>query len=394
MLPSSIQHIHYRKLILGHKNTVQTNAVFQFMTLVRPFMTTQKNRLIKRGIAFLLIGLTIVIVYLYFFVGLSDFAEAAQRTNPFYYSLAVMALFLSTAFYSLAWQSILGLLQVKIAFRKTISFVFVGSFVDLMIPAESFSGEISKIYLMSKNSGDDLGKVAASVVSHRILAIATTLVGVIIGSTFLLLGFETSQIVVNLMLFVAACTIGALILITYLSLSPQATQKIADWAVRFLSFVSRGRWELTKFKLELTKALEAFHQGMSVLKEQPKSLVTPFVFSVVAFLFDLLISFLVFMSLDFPVSLSLVLVVSTIVGAIQTIPLGIPGEIGLTEVVMTSLYVGFGIPAPVSAASTVLTRVLTVWIRILIGYIAVQWMGITVLTGPQAFKISWKKDTP
>jgi len=351
-------------------------------------MAIPKSVLMKRGILFLLVGLTMFIVYLYFFVGLGDIAKAAQQADPFYYSLAIMALFLSAAFYSLAWQSILGLLQIKSTLQKTISFVFIGSFVDLMIPAESFSGEISKIYLMSKNTGEDLGKVAASVVSHRILTIATTLIGIIIGSTFLFLGYETSQVVVNLMLFVAACTIAALILMSYLSLSPQTTHRLAELAVRFLSFISRGRWELTKFKLEVSKALEAFHQGMRLLKKQPSGLILPLIFSAIAFFLDLLISFLVFISLGFPVSMNLVLVVSTIINAIQTIPLGIPGEVGITEVAMTSLYIGLGIPAAVSAASTVLTRVLTVWLRIFVGYIAVQWMGIAVFIGPPASKRS------
>jgi len=79
-----------------------------------------------------------------------------------------------------------------------------------------------------------------------------------------------------------------------------------------------------------------------------------------------------------------VLIVYTIVGAIQTIPLGIPGEVGITDVAMTSLYSLLGIPAGISGAATVLTRILTVWLRIFVGYVAVQWMGIAVLVGHDA----------
>jgi len=335
----------------------------------------------RRGILFLLFGLTIFVIYLYFFVGMVELAEAVGRTDPVYYSLALFALLLSTVFYSLAWQRILGLLKIKSAFRKTFSFIWVGSFVDLMIPAESFSGELSKIYLMSKDSGEDMGKVAASVVSHRILTITTMLLGIILGSTFLFFGYGASQLVVNLMLFVAASTVVALFLMCYLSLRPQVTMKIAALIVRFLSFISRGRWELSRFKLELEKALTTFHRGMRILTKNPKNLLAPFLFSATAFLLDLLIFFIVLFSLDFPVSLSVVLVVYTIVNAIQTIPLGIPGEVGVTDVAMTSLYSLLGIPAGISAAATLLTRVLTVWLRIFVGYVAVQWMGIAILRG-------------
>jgi uncharacterized protein (TIRG00374 family) len=347
-------------------------------------LTAKKNILMRSGILFLLFGLTIFVIYLYFFVGMAELVAAVGEMDPVYYSLAVLALLLGTAFYSLAWQHILGLLQIKSAFRKTFFFIWVGSFVDLVIPAESFSGELSKIYLMSKNSGEDMGKVAASVVSHRILTMATMLFGIIVGSTFLFFGYETSQLVVNMMLFVAASTFVVLFLMCYLSLKPQVTMKIAALIVRFLSFVSRGRWELTRFKLELEEALTAFHQGMRILTERPKNLLAPLLFSAVAFLLDLSIAFFVLFSLDFPVSLNVVLIVYTIVNAIQAIPLGIPGEVGITDVAMVSLYSLLGIPPGVSGAATVLTRVLTVWLKIFVGYAVVQWMGITILHGHDA----------
>jgi uncharacterized protein (TIRG00374 family) len=133
----------------------------------------------------------------------------------------------------------------------------------------------------------------------------------------------------------------------------------------------------------LEEALTTFHRGMRSLTERPKNLLAPFLFSAAAFLLDLLISFLVLFSLGFPVSLSVVLIVYTIVGAIQTIPL-IPGEVGITDVAMTSLYSLLGIPAGISGAATVLTRILTVWLRIFVGYVAVQWMGIAVLVDHDA----------
>ena len=58
-----------------------------------------------------------------------------------------------------------------------------------------------------------------------------------------------------------------------------------------------------------------------------------------------------------------------------------PGEVGLVEIVMTSLYGLLGVPVGISAAATVLIRVLTVWFRLLLGFVAVQWIGIKALIG-------------
>ena len=352
--------------------------------LVSLLLTPNKNKLIRRGILFLLLGLTIFIIYLYFFVGIAELVEAAKKIDLTYYSLAVLALLLGAVFYSLAWHHILGLLKIKSAFRKTFSLIWVGAFVDLMIPAESFSGELSKIYLMSKNSGEDMGKVAASVVSHRILTMATALCGILIGSTFLFLEHETSQLVVNLMLFVAASNIVALFLMCYLSLNPQATTKISALIIRFISFISRGHWKLDSFKHELEQALTNFHKGMRLLAKKPKNLAAPLLFSAIAFLLDLSITFTVLFSLGVTASLSVILIVYVIVNAIQAIPLGIPGEVGITDVAMASLYSLLGIPVGISGAATVLTRLLTVWLRIFAGYLVIQWMGIAILRDREA----------
>lgn len=335
--------------------------------------------LTKKGILFLVFGLAIFLVYLYFFVGIEELVETLQRTHPVYYSLAFMSLLVGTAVYSLVWQRILRLLKVKIAFHKTFLFVWIASFVDLVIPAESFSGELSKVFLMSKNSGEDMGKVAASVVSHRILTTATVLIGTIIASTILFSEYQTSQLVVYLMLLVATSTIISLFLMCYFSLKPQVTLKIITRIIRFLSYISRGHWEFTHLKTEVEKAITTFHQGIRILTEKPKSLLAPFFYSIIAFLFDLSIFYLVLYSLGFPVSLSVVLIVYTIIDAIQAVPLGLPGEIGIADVAMTTFYSLLGIPLGISASATILTRIITVWVKILGGYAAFQWMGITSL---------------
>jgi len=335
--------------------------------------------LTRKGILFLALGPAILLIYLYFFVGIRELVETLQKTHPFYYSLAFASLLVGMTFYSLAWQHILGVLRIESAFHKTFSFVWMASLVDLVIPAESFSGELSKVYLMSKNSGEDMGKVAASVISHRILTTVTALISIIVALTILFLEYQTAQPVFYPMLLVAAITITSLSLMCYLSFRPRAIMKITTWIVRFLSSISGGRWELTHVKTKVEKALTTFHRGIHLLIEKPKKLLVPFLYSVIAFLFDLSISFLVLFSLGFPVSLSVVLIVYTIVDVIQAVPLGLPGEIGITDVAMTTFYSLLGVPLGISASATILTRIITVWVRILGGYVAFQWTGITIL---------------
>ena len=349
-------------------------------------MIAEKAQLMKRGIPFLLIGLLIFVFYLYFFVGIPDMVMILQRVNLFYYSLAIVAVLLGMLFYSLVWQRLLNLLSVKTAFRKTFLYVSVGTFVDLLVPAESVSGEISRAYLMSKNTNENTGKVVASVVSHRILSIAVTLSGLIIGSAFFILRYEPAGLVVNFIIIIAVCTAISLALLLYLCREERVTKKIVDWVIRLAVRIFRGRWQLTRLRSRAKRMLRDFYQGIAVLGKRPKGLVWPVVFSIAAWFFDLLITVLVFVSLgEYGVSISAVVIVYSVSIAIQAIPLGIPGVAGVVDIVMTSLYtvllLPFGISPATSAAATLLTRIITLWFRLFVGYVAVQWVGIKVLLG-------------
>jgi uncharacterized protein (TIRG00374 family) len=304
-----------------------------------------------------------------------------QQVNIYYYSLALIAILLSMLFYSLTWQYLLNFLSIKTTFQKTFLFTWIGTFVDILVPAESISGDITRAYLMSKSSNENAGRVMASVIGHRILNLIITLVGLAVGSTFFILKYSPSEFIVKFLLIVTLGTAASLILFFVLCLRKEVTEKIVNWLVGMLAYISRGRWKEAQLKSKAQEMLKAFHQGISILGKHSKNLGLPIISTVIAWFFDLLTAFLVFISIGFEISLIAILVVYFISYAIQTIPLGIPAEVGLTEIVMTNVYTLLGVPLTISAIATVLTRLLSVWFKFFIGYLATQWIGIKVLEG-------------
>jgi len=347
---------------------------------------TNEMRFPKRtGILLLITGLFVFLLYLYFLVPLEDFVATIQQADPFYYSLAFIALILAVAFYSLTWHNLLKLLSVKTSFMKTFQFIWIGTFVDLLVPAESVSGDISRIYLMSKESGENAGKVVASVVSHRILSGVVTFGGFIIGSVYFVLKYQPSLIVLEFIGIVAISSTVSLSLLFYLSTERQPTKRIVNWLINLLARLSRGRWRLDNLKSSAERMLNAFHDGIATLGVRPRGLVLPSFLAILAWFFDVLIAVLVFYSLgsfNVNISLSAIVIVYSIIVGIQNMPIGVPGELGLPEIAMTSLYMLLGVPTlAMSAVATVLIRILTFWMRLLIGGVAVQWLGIKGLRG-------------
>jgi uncharacterized protein (TIRG00374 family) len=346
-------------------------------------MEIEKISALKKGIPLLLLGLFVFLLYVYFFVGFTDIVKTFLLADPFYYSLAFIAFLISMTFYSLTWWRLLNILSVKTNFRKPFLFTLVGIFVDLLIPAESISGEVSRAYLMYRDSNEDAGRIVASVVSHRILTMATTLGGLIIGSTFFIVRYKPPELVVSFILIVAVGTALSLFSLIYLSLKEKATTRVVNWLVNLLKRIFKGRLKGMWLRSTAKRMLKEFHKGIDIIGERPRKLVLPITFSIMAWLFDILIAFFVFSSLHVSVPLSVIVIVYSISMAVQTVPVGIPGEVGLVEIVMTSLYTLLlpGVSPIIATVATLLIRALTLWIRLIISGVAAQWVGIKMLKG-------------
>lgn len=349
------------------------------------------QNLFTTKIRFLLIvaGLTVFLLYLYLFVPFSGLIETVRKINPFYFFLAFCALLASVALSSLAWKQLLSLLSVRASFLKAFQYVWVENFVDLVIPGEPVSGEVSRIYLMSKDTGGNYGNVVASAVGQRVAVTSVTVVGLLASIVYFASVYKPPLLVLG---FASAILLGdvfVIALLFYLATRKGATHKLADWLFALLTRVTRGRWKLEQTKERVMKILDIFHEGISVLRVRQKSLVLPLILIVLSWLSEMSISVLVFLSLGSAgtaISLSAIIIVYCIAGAIQYLPIGIiPGEVGLTEIIMTTLFTLLGSPQSIGifAAATVLIRSLTFWVRLLISGLVVQLTGIKNLIPSQ-----------
>jgi glycosyltransferase 2 family protein len=340
-------------------------------------MVTEKGLSLKRTVPFLLIGVLIFLAYAYFFVGINELLTIIKGVNLVYYGIAVAVLFLTMCSNALTWHYFLRPLLVKLSIRKTFLFTWIGVFVDLLVPAESITGDASKVYLMAKETDESAGKIVASVLSHRILAMIISLGSLIFSSVALYsIHYMLPAFVSNLILVIIVGTTIALFFVVLCILKESLTQKIVVAVLRFVAYVSRGHLNIDSLRTKATKGLETFHGSIGYLLKNPKNLVLPVFFALVSWILSILMSYLIFLSLGQQIDFVLIVIVYSISVNIQSIPVGIPGEVGLVEVVMSSLYGLLGVDAGIATAATVLLRLLTVWLRMAIGFIAVQWIDL------------------
>lgn len=358
-------------------------------------MESPKPKITLKTLMFPLLGLIAFFAYIYLFqVDISGIIATIQRADPLPYVLAAVLSLVEVLFFSVSWRVLVNFLLIKLSVVRSYLFVWYGIFVDILIPAESVSGEALRVYLVTKEQGEStFGRVVASLVTHRLLGM-TMNVGVLIMGMALLFNETTiNPLIFNLILFVSFGITLTLLLIMLFSFKEQWSLKVIDWLVRAGKFISRGRWkgQLTKIKEEACEIAKSFHGSMKEFKDNPKALFFSLFYLGITWVLSLSVPYLVFISLRFPISWSVVLITATIVLAVKSIPLGVPFEVGLPEITMTTLYTSLGVPAGISATATILTRLLTLWLRFLVGFIAQQWLELKPVLAPSSNNIPVEK---
>ena len=332
-------------------------------------MVSMKFKASWKTFLLLALGLAAFFIYLYVFnVDIPTIIATAQRVDLSIYAIAVLFLILDTFFFSLSWYLLLNFLSVKLSVMKSFLYVWYSMFVDIAIPAESISADVTKVYLVTREQNGTSGKVVASLVIQRLMGMGINIVSLLVGISLLLMERQVSGLVLNLSLFLAGTSTLFLILLIFLCFREKWTLKIIDAVIGFLNYISRGRWKLTKIREEVVKAAKIFHDSIKEFGKAPKTLSASLSFDIISWFLSIGIAYLVFLSMKNPVPWSVIILTHSVISAIHGIPLGVPFETGLPEITMTTLYVLMGIPFDISATSTILTRILTVWLRFFIGF--------------------------
>jgi uncharacterized protein (TIRG00374 family) len=238
-----------------------------------------------------------------------------------------------------------------------------------------WSGDISKTYLLSKDSKIDAAKVGAAVVGQKMFVMTMSIVALAAGLTSVLVSYSLDPFVTFLMAVVLALSILTLAIIYYVSVKPSATKTLLGWAIRLIH-VFRKRWDPQNFQAKAEQILGRFHADIGELKANPKSLVLPIVFSVVSFICEVAVIFISFMTLGFSVRLDQVLIVFTLTGTLQTVGVAF---LGFPEIIMSASFQALGIVPSLAFSATLLARVVSLWFRLVVSYVALQWAGLGFL---------------
>jgi hypothetical protein len=334
-----------------------------------------KNKLNKFVIILFPAGIIFFILFLYFFAGIDNVIAAIWSMDPVYYLSALIFTFLSMFVFSLTWWYLLRVFSADIPYLKTFQYMWVANFVDILIPAETVSGDLVKTYLATKALNGKTGEVVASIVAHKILSIFIPLICLVFSLITIMLEMSLPPLFLN---FVLLTTIGTSITLAFLfifSLNEKAAEKILNKIFDLLGRILGKRLNTDSLKSKVQTFLNSFSHAIQTLSKSPTTIICASGLALIAWVLDLLAYYLVFIAIGVKISPAAIVMVYSIISTVQLIPFGSPGWVGPMEIIMTGLFIPFGLSISLSAAATILIRLVTLWFKFLIGGIMVQWTG-------------------
>jgi uncharacterized protein (TIRG00374 family) len=323
-------------------------------------------------------GLVAFILYLWFFVGFDGLFTLLSKLNVYQYSmffsLAIGALFLGIIFDSLIWHSLLDYLKVKVKLRKIILYNWIGNFVELIIPGATVGGEVARIVLAQKETKNDAGIAAATVIGSRIISTFVYSGGLLVGFVLLLLTHQLPSYLITPIILVTLGTAAVISGIFLVAFKKGAVDKIVNVTLWIAKHVTKNQVKLANWRQKIHNVLSSFSEVFKTFKDHPRYLIKPAIFAVIAWLFNLIVYLMIFYSLNFTgISIIDLATVYCIVTTVETLTAGFP--VGAVEVTMINLFSLYGVPIAVAGAATTLTRLLTFWCQIIVGYPLVEWIG-------------------
>jgi uncharacterized protein (TIRG00374 family) len=320
---------------------------------------------VSKSSALVLFGLGIYLAYLRH-LGLGEVAESLDGVNPVLFFAALTLSLLMVAFNALSWRRVAEELDRGAPSRDFFLIYLSSIFLNNLIPSGSFSGETARVYFLSKVGGGSAPRFDASfasVAASRIITAVPFVLGMVLGLAYLTSLRQVPSWALTTCFAMMIFTVSAGFVFVGICFEERWLQRMVGVGIGPLERI---------FHRELDRevcsgAVSGFMRSMLLLRRKNSALLESLAWAFAGWLCLEAVAFAAFRSLGVNVSLLAIFAVYSVIIVFQTLPLGLPGGIGLVEILMTALFGAVGISIYDAAAVTILIRLVQLWFLALLG---------------------------
>ena len=302
-------------------------------------------RKFRKKILYSVIFAAVIFLAISIFADFGKLLSAFGKFNWLWLPLILGLAFLNYIFRFFRWEMYLKTLNVKLSLKMSLT-IFFASFIMSITPGKF--GELLKSFLIKEVNGEPLSKTMPIVLAERITDFLSMIFLAIIGA--FVFNYGKSIIIAT----------GILFLLIVILLS---NKKIC---FALLNFLKRIKF-ISKYADKIITAYESTYALLKI-----KTLIPTFLISIISWFFECLAFYFVLKvyaesgSVEVSVlTATFIYCFSTLVGAVAMLP----GGLGATEASLTGLLIFLNISKDISAASTIIIRICTLWFAVILGII-------------------------
>ena len=324
-----------------------------------------------KTILLILIGIGILVLMI-LFIGPSNIENAVEMADLWYVLLAIILQFAIYGVWTERWSITIFSLDISIRKRDLLPMLLVGLSINNLTPSGRGGGEPVRAYILSKYSQSPTENAFATVMADRGLDIFPfvflAIVTIISAFYFLKLpGWLFITLIVALILLIVIFSLSL-----YMSLNRKFANKVIKWFSKFIKRIFKKKHR--KIEQKLLDAVDGFQNSMRAMITNRRVLLYGIPISFLIWGMEILRVYLVFFAFHVHPPLSMIAAVFVIASLIGMIPL-IPGGLGAVDATMIVLYSSVGIPPSISAAATIVERLISFWMTSILGLTILPFYG-------------------
>lgn len=317
-----------------------------------------------------------ILIALILFIGPGNIENAIKLANPWYLVLAIIIQFAIYGLWTWRWSININSVGISAKKRHVFPMLMVGLAINNLTPSARGGGEPIRGYILSKYSKSSFEKSFATVIADRgldtfpfmVLAVIT-----IIAAVFYL---NLPDYAVYTLIIAIVVLMLVFLIALYMSFNLEFGRKVSIWVVGLIDRFSRK--DRSNLENKALNAIHGFQNSMRTMVKDRHVLLIGLPLSFLIWIMEILRVYIVFSAFNVNVSLLViaeVFIISTLIGLIPLLP----GGLGAVDGLMIVLFSAAGVPPSISAAATIVERLISFWMTSIIGIVLLPYFGSSVI---------------
>ncbi|MCD6414696.1 MAG: flippase-like domain-containing protein [Candidatus Diapherotrites archaeon] len=299
-----------------------------------------------------------------------------KNMDPRYLLLAVVLQFASILVVSFRWSWLVHAAGYKPTNRSMILISIAGQAMNSITPASRWGGEPIKAYLLKKKQKVPMEAGMASLVVEKIMDIITFFLITMIAIVY---GFYYSNVPPHIMILLGISlffTFSLLFALFYVSFLKKVQ------AEQVIRLIDKFRWLTEKvplfsqYKNKMHDVLNNYYSTVLRITNRDYIWYIGILFSLAYWSIEFARAYVIFKGLGFEVPIAVIATAYILSAMMGSIP-SLPGGLGIVESTTIVIYSTSNIPSAVSGIVTIIDRLISYWLIILIGIPITWYLGVT-----------------